>query len=47
MQRRGLPRGLRVVGLTTTQAAATLARAGADPIVADFENRELSRLLGW
>jgi HAD superfamily hydrolase (TIGR01509 family) len=39
--------GLRVVGLTTTQAAATLAHAGADPIVADFEDAELSRLLGW
>lgn len=38
---------LRVVGLTTTQAASTLARSGADPIVADFEDAALSGLLGW
>ena len=37
--------GLRVVGLTTTQSATILADAGADPIVADFEDRELLRML--
>jgi HAD superfamily hydrolase (TIGR01509 family) len=36
--------GLRVVGLTTTQPAATLVAAGADPIVADFEDAFLLTL---
>lgn len=37
--------GLRVAGLTTTQPASVLAEAGADPILADFADPQLLRLL--
>lgn len=36
--------GLRVAGITTTQPAAVLVEAGADPIVADFTDATLLRL---
>jgi beta-phosphoglucomutase len=37
--------GLRVAGITTTQPGSVLAEAGADPIIADFADPELLRLL--
>ncbi len=37
--------GLRVAGLATTQPASVLAEAGADPILADFADPQLLRLL--